>query len=123
MRRAWVGSLQADVERRASRGSKAVSEKSLGSGTLTLEGRDHERENLLGRGKVNASKVDKEGTCQEAEAGDKATRLLTTVMKGLAWELGVWWELGGIWIIRMQGGFRSNRKALCSRQLITVFLN
>lgn len=60
MRCAWVGSLQADVERRASQGSKAVSEESLGSGTLTLEGRGHERENLLGREKVNASKVDKE---------------------------------------------------------------
>lgn len=111
------------MERRAFQGSKAVSEESLGSGTLTLEGRGRERENLLGREKVNASKADKEGTCQEAEAGDKGTRLVPTVMKGLAWALGVWWELGGTWIIMMQGGFRSNRKALCSRQLITVFLH
>lgn len=51
------------MERRASQGSKAVSEGGLGSETLTLEGRDHERENLIGRGKVNAFKVDKEGTC------------------------------------------------------------
>lgn len=90
MRCAWVGSLQADVERRASQGSKAVSEEGLGSETLTLEGRGHERENLIGRGKVNAFKVDKEGTCQEAEAGDKGISLVPTLMKGLAWELGVW---------------------------------
>lgn len=80
-------------------------------------------ENLLGREKVNASKVDKEGTCQEAEAGDKGTSLVPTLMKGPAWELGVWWELGGTCIIMTQGGFGSNRKALCSRQLIMVFLN
>lgn len=68
-----AGSLQAEVERRASRARTVVS-KSLGSGTLSLcgewgcKGRD-----LLGRRKLSPAELEREGTWQKAETGGTGT--------------------------------------------------